>query len=445
MAERGNDMHRRILTQVARNDAKMARWLHRLATTSTGAVPPRNLRETVDPYRSDSEDEDGDPTKFVQDPTTSGRIYVQDATTVVYRLLSQFSDDDEERGSEALFEFQELPGISSSSPNFICTVLLPSGAPIRRISGPPCETKAYARRTACYQTCVELYKRGMLDYRLFPRPPLPRTRPLRATYISTQMVEELSDKEENEALLPQKMKQGQNKMSGTRPYSRKKPDFWVNSLPIMRGCLYPIILFPVLAPEATESEGSFSPMLLLTRLPLPPFPAIKVFFPSGTGKLYLKRAAAIEVDEDRLQDLCKYTTRIVRYITNKPLICALDRMPYFFAPLRRDFTMDLSSEKPDEGFLWNFPDVANDVPWEEVQLAANRPLASLNTQDLDTLTADTNDGLVQDRWTEFTRRYYSLRMRPDLNPMSKPQDSEVRKFCHHTAQCLMAFAERARL
>lgn len=424
MAERGNDIHRRILTQIARSDPRMERWLHCLATKATSSIPPEDLRETVDPYRSDSEDEDDDPTKFVQDPTTSGRIYEQDATTVVYRLTAQLNPGVNEESEGPLFEFQELPGVTSSSPIYICTVLLPGEAPIKRVSGPPCESKALARRTACYQTCVELYKRGMLDYRLFPRPPLPRTRPLRATYISTQMVEQLSDREADEQLLPQKTKQGQNKTSGTRPYNRKRPEFWENSLPIMRGCLYPVIMFPDVNPETIESEGKFSPMLLLTRLPLPPLSEMPLFFWSGTGKMCFQRAAAIDVDEDQLQDLCKYTIRVVRYVTNKPHVCALDRMSYFFAPLRRDFKLELDTT--NEGFSWTFPTIANDIPWDEIQLAANRPLTTLNTQDLATLSVDTEDAMVQDRWTEFTRRYYCIRMRPDLSPLSKPIDSEVR-------------------
>ena len=406
----------------------MERWLHRLATKPTSSIPPENLRETVDPYRSDSEDEDNDPTKFVQDPTTSGRIYEQDATTVVYRIAAQLNSGMNEESESPLFEFQELPGIASSDPIYICTVLLPGDAPIKRVSGPPCESKALARRTACYQTCVELYKRGMLDYRLFPRPPLPRTRPLRATYISTQMVEELSDREADEQLLPQKTKQGQNKTSGTRPYNRKRPAFWDSSLPIMRGCLYPVIMLPRVNPETIESGGKFSPMLLLTRLPLPPLAAMSLFFPSGAGKMYFQRAAAVEVDEDQLQDLCKYTIRVARYITNKPHICALERMSYFFAPLCRDAKVDLDTTKTDEGLSWTFPSVTNDIPWDEIRLAANRPLTSLNTQDLETLSVDTEDAMVQDRWTEFTRRYYCIRMRPDLNPLSRPVDSEVKNF-----------------
>ena len=56
---------------------------------------------------------------------------------------------------------------------------------------------------------------------------------------------------------------------------------------------------------------------------------------------------------------------------------------------------------------------------------AAKPAAALNTQDLQTLIADTEDAVIQDRWAEFTRKYYCIRMRPDLNPFSKPEDSLV--------------------
>lgn len=230
MAERGSDVHRRILSHVARIDPKMERWVQRVATSVGSAIPPLPLRETVDPYRSDSEDEDENPASFVQDPTTSGRIYMQDATTVVYRFVSQLpgGGDVEERLNRPLFEYEELQDGLSSKTMHICTVLLPPSAPLRRVSGLPCSTISEARRTACNQACYELYSRGALDYRLFPRPALPSSRPQRTAYISAQMVEEMSDREEEEARLPARMVQVQNqsKASGTRAYPRKRPDFW---------------------------------------------------------------------------------------------------------------------------------------------------------------------------------------------------------------------------
>ncbi|EJD00954.1 ribonuclease III [Fomitiporia mediterranea MF3/22] len=429
MAERGSDVHRRILADVARIDRRMERWVQRVTTSVGSAIPPVPLRETVDPYRSDSDDEDNDdPESFVQDPTTSGRIFVQDAMTVVYRFASQLpaAGDVERRLNKPLFEYEELQDGPSSKTMYICTVLLPPGAPLRRVSGSPSPSRSQARRMACYQTCYELYSLGALDYRLFPRPPLPATRPQRTTYISAQMIEEMSDREEEEALLPSRL-QEQNRAMGTRLYPRKRPDFWMNTLPIMRGCLYPTIIYPVVDPNAIEVGGVHSPILILTRLPLPPLFPFKIYYSGVAGKVHFKRGEAFEVDDDMLQDLYKYTIRMIRSITNKPYICALDSIPYFLAPLYRDFKIDVGEGGPDDGQRWDFPNVVDHIPWDKVQLAAAKAAAALNTQDVHTLIADSEDALIQDRWAEFTRKYYCVRMRPDLNPLSKPQDSPREK------------------
>lgn len=424
MAERGSDIHRRVLAQVARIDPRMERWVQRVSTSTAGAIPPLPLRESVDPYRSDSDDEDDDPGNFVQDPTTSGRIYAQDAVTVVYRFTSQLptAGDTEERLNRPLFEYEELQDGPSSKTMYICTVLLPPSSPLQRVSGSPSPSMSQARRMACYQTCYELYNRGVLDYRLFPRPPLPSTRPQRAAYISAKMIEQSSDREDEDQIFDPNL-QMHDKTPGIRLYPRKRPDFWVNSLPIMRGCLYPTIIAPLVDSGSAGVGSSYAPMVILTRLPLPPLSPFGIYFSGVRKKVHFKRGDAFEVDEDRLQDLYKFTVRIVRSITNKPYICALDSMPFFLAPLPRDFEVNL--HELDDGHKWEFPNVVDHIPWERVHLVASKPTVALNTQDLQTLMVDTEDSMVQDRWAEFTRRYYCVRMRPDLTPLSKPEDSPV--------------------
>ncbi|KAL5527188.1 hypothetical protein ACEPAG_5979 [Sanghuangporus baumii] len=423
MAERGSDVHRRILAQVARIDPRMERWVQRVSTSAGSSIPPLPLRETIDPYRSDSDDEDDDPGSFVQDPTTSGRIYVQDAVTAVYRFTSQLpaAGDAEERLNRPLFEYEELQDGPSSKTMYICTVLLPPGSPLRRVSGSPSSSMSQARRLACYQTCYELYTRGILDYRLFPRPPLPSTRPQRAAYISAKMIEQSSDKEEDDDQVFDPTMQHHDKTPGIRLYSRKRPDFWDNTLPIMRGCLYPTIVVPVVNSGQAEVRRMYAPMVILTRLPLPPLSPFDIYFSGSPKKVFFKRGDAFEIDEDRLQDLYKFTVRIVRSITNKPYICALDSVPYFLAPLPRNFEVDLRA--PDDGHRWEFPNVVDHIAWDKVQLAASKPTVALNTQDLQTLVIDIEDAMIQDRWAEFTRRYYCVKMRPDLTPLSKPEDS----------------------
>ena len=429
LAERGNDVHRHILNKIARQEHKVEAWIEGVGKSPSGAIPRFQLQETVDPYRSDSDDESDNSQPFIQDPTTSGRIYVRDATTVVYRLVSQLlmaCNDNQGKGQQ-LFEFETLhDGFSSFM--YSCTVVLPPNSPLHRLSGPPCHSKAHARREACYQVCREFYNRGILDYRLFPRPRLPSHRSQKTPYISARMVEQPSDAEEDEIPISYKTKQNDgNRAPGIRVYVRKKPDFWSHTLPVLRSCLYPTIMVP--GKDTCESgKGYHSPMLILTRLPLPILPDVHLHFVDGIGKISFYRAESFEVNEEMLQDLYKYTVRLVRKITNKPFVCALDKMLYFLAPLRKNFDVEVAPSKVSGPTLQcHFPEVGSFIPWDAVKVAGSETCVPLRTQDLQTLIEDCDDTLIQDRWTEFGRRYYAVRVRPDLSPLSKPEDSPVRK------------------
>ena len=78
--ERGSDIHQNHISQLACLDPRIESWVEKICDSSAAAIPSVKLKETTDPYRSDSEDEsdvgDGDPPKFIKDPTTGGRIYI---------------------------------------------------------------------------------------------------------------------------------------------------------------------------------------------------------------------------------------------------------------------------------------------------------------------------------------------------------------------------------
>jgi endoribonuclease Dicer len=67
-------------------------------------------------------------------------------------------------------------------------------------------------------------------------------------------------------------------------------------------------------------------------------------------------------------------------------------------------------------------EVVNDIPWDLVKLAADNWVTKLQMENLE---ASIEDAIVQDRWIEYTRRYYALKLRGDLTPLSKPVDSPV--------------------
>ncbi|GJJ07506.1 hypothetical protein Clacol_001708 [Clathrus columnatus] len=407
MAERGNDVHRRILSEISMLDNSMQKWIESITENPESSVPPSVLKETSDPYRSDSDDdEEGD---FVQDPTASGRIYAHDATTVLYRFLATFlSNDHEVTTRRPLFEFQQLRGHGARNMH-ICTVLMPSGFPIKTISGPPYPIPSAARRAACLRTCEELFNRGYLDYKLFPRPPSVTVRQQRVGYVSSSMVEDITD-DEDDAL------QHKQKASGTRTYSSRKPDFWTNTSNLFNGRLYPTVIDIDFGTKATGEYGS---LLFLTRLPLPRFNGFRLFLDGVSCNVCLTSAAPFEVDQEQLQLLHKYTLRLCRTISNKPFAASLEETSYFLAPL----TSAPKNTKYASQGMWDMPNVSDYIPWESVIAATKNWAVGLRRESTEALNADILDAVIQDRWVEFTRRYYTVSLRLDLNPMSKPEDS----------------------
>jgi hypothetical protein len=93
-------------------------------------------------------------------------------------------------------------------------------------------------------------------------------------------------------------------------------------------------------------------------------------------------------------------------------------MPYYLAPLKTSW-LGFSRPLVDR---WRMDEVVNDIPWDLVKLAADNWVTELQTENLE---ASIEDAIVQDRWIEYTRRYYALKLRGDLTPLSKPVDSPV--------------------
>lgn len=407
MVERGNDMHRGILAESTQLNAEMQAWTDRLFQDSGSSVPPRSLRETTNAYHSDSDDDDDD---CIEDPTTGGRIYLQDAITVTYRLAAGLGTANDDQPDPALFEFEESWHASGTSPTYVCTVVFPPGAPLSKFSGPSCASISQARRTACYHVCLELFNRNVLDYRLFPLP-TNITSPRDNTAMPT------STKDETIVVgLPDS--QTDPKPIGIHCYPRKQPDFW--KLKDNTNCdrLYPTIISTT---YLADPQKPYGPMLILTRQPLPPLPSFKVFFSGMPATIHLTQGASFEVEGERLEDLHGYTLRVCRAILNKAFTCELEKMQYFFAPLATSWKVPKNNQHKQ----WKFPNIFEHIPWELVTLAANSWVVPLSSRNHRAMTKDMDDAVIQDRWVEFTRRYDVVCIRPDLTPMSKPLDSDV--------------------
>jgi endoribonuclease Dicer len=204
---------------------------------------------------------------------------------------------------------------------------------------------------------------------------------------------------------------------GTRGYLRKQPDFWINTGSACNGLLYPMIIF---SDHIEAGMQPRAPLLIFTRQPLPDLASFKLFFAGVPATVNFKRGAPYQPDDTRLHDLYLYTVRLCRIISNKPYVCSMADMVYFFAPL----TLKWSTLKESDAVL---PNVVEHIPWDLVSLAGEKFAVPLRSSTLADMEQDIKDAVIQDRWVEFTRRYNADKMRPDLTPLSKPLDSPVRE------------------
>jgi endoribonuclease Dicer len=406
MMQRGCDSHRRRLLQITRLDEATQTWLDNVQNPES-AIPPVTTLESHDHYMSDSEDEDDQATS-IKDPTTGGRIRVQDATRIIHCFSANASAAEGAPGHPStLFQFDSVPESQEPQTQFICTVTLPPGPGVPPLSGPRSTSRAHARRMACYRMCNELFQRGLLGPQMFPRSSLKGIGQRRIPDISCTL--DFND-EDLIATTPTQLT-ATSKQTGVHGYPRKKPGFWENMPAVKSNSVYPTVI-------SVQGQETYGPLVLLTRVPLPCMSTLKLFDSGFRVAVELQRGARFDVDAERLHDLYRYTIRVHRSIVNKPLICQLEEMPYYLAPLKASW-LGFNRPRVDR---WRTDEVVDDIPWDLVKLAADNWVTELQTENLE---ASIEDAIVQDRWIEYTRRYYALKLRKDLTPLSKPVDSPV--------------------
>jgi endoribonuclease Dicer len=397
MAERGNDIHRRILSRITNIDADMLRWTEVLCNSPESTVPPQSLKETINPYHSDSEDEE-DTKSYIEEPATNGRIYIKDATTVLYRYAaSARSLADELPENHRLFEFTDVDKVFGVPKSHQCTINLP-GTPIHGIFGDPSSAKAEARRSACFKACEHLHLSNLLDFRLVPLPSR-----LRAQY------EYEHQRSLDKDVIPDV------RSGGTRSYPRQQPNFWSSIQKGFPPKLYPIVFYVDVNIDKSDPYG---PLVVLTREPSPDFHLIRLFSSGIAIPVRTQRAAPIVVDEERMKQIHAFTLRLCRAIMNKALVSQLEDMAYFLLPLPRDW-------QPPIDNLLRVPDIVDVIPWDIVFAAAKNWAIAIRNASPAAIETDLKDAIVQDRWIEFTRRYRVTNVRKDLTPLSKPADSAV--------------------
>ncbi|KAJ7667934.1 hypothetical protein DFH06DRAFT_1183971 [Mycena polygramma] len=387
MVERGSDSHRQnLLASTTRlRHPDMIRWANILRCSPSSAAPPLPLLSPAYPELSDSDEEQYlEPS--IKDPVAGGRIYVQDATTVVYTFASTASMAS---FPSPIFDFKSQSSAPTASSMYTCTVLLP-GTPAHSVSGEPCSSMAHAKRSACYNVCTKLAESGFLNPEAFVLPPRSSSR------------SESAHKMQEPTSVP---------YVGVQVYPRNVPLFWTNPTGAATS------LFPTIITVNATSQPPHAPLLLLTRQPLPTFPSFRLFFSGTPVTIQTYRGAPFSIDTGKLLTLHMFTLRLCRAVVNKPFNCPLEDMPYFLCSLSPTWT------PPHNIGRWELSNVADHVPWDSVARGALSWCTPLKYGRSEDVAEDIEDAVIQDRSTELTRRYDVLRVRPDLSPLSHPEDS----------------------
>ena len=432
MQDKNSDLSRGIVRKLARAPPALKRWTQTVAVKKTGALPPLSLDDSNDAWHSDSEDDEDPFADYIKDPTMSGRIYPQDSVGVIYRYLSKLSQrQDAEATHHDVFEFVEKPGAPTP---WVCNLVFPPGTPLGVVQGPASVSQVAAKRAVCFKACQDLYEKGLLSYELFPRPKevVRRLRPV-AVFIDEE--EEQTKGDVLPTLPPAPMPPNTTPdevaaaqaaaepmvtqtVTGTRCYKRKKPEFWANTSTVYLGQWYPTI---ITVDRNHNPEKPYRPVVIFTRRALPTISDFKLYFSRMPSIAYLRPGLPVDIAEEQMQLLYQYTLRTMRSIVNKAYTCEYNDMPFFIAPLSFNWDIQVGMNPPK----WPFPDVLGFIPWEQVVFAAEQYLVPLRTETTQALEADIQDSIIQDRWTEFTRRYDCIRVRPDLNPLSKLDSTDV--------------------
>lgn len=319
------------------------------------------------------------------DPTTGRKLSLQDAIAVWDRFCEELLGDDNDSHESLLPIWRRL-----GTHLYECSIKFPPELGSVTISS--CNTNAMdAKRSACLLSCQALATRGLLDYTLFP----PLTHDI------------------NEQVTPHEVKSSVVS-SGSRCYPKKRPPFWQRSLQHSTSMLYPTII----SVDFPQSDH-YSPILLLTKLPLPSLSSFYVFHSGQKGTVTLQKAQPLDVDEQQRNILLGYTMRISRSIQNKAMTFTSEELPYFFAPLSH-----APRQRPDD--WWNFPDISDSIPWDAAKLAADHYVVPL-TPEHSSIDDQAADAVIQERWVEFTNRQFVKAVRHDLTPLSRPEKGTVSK------------------
>jgi len=282
--------------------------------------------------------------------------------------------------------------VTSQNKQYVCEVILPESSPIRGAVGRSATTKAVAKCSAAFDTCVLLRKGRYLDENLLP--------------IFTKQLPAMRN-----ALLAVDSK-------AKEAYDmRTKPEMW------SEGGIPDKLFVTVLILERPEFlDRPSQPLALLTRSPLPQLPSFYLHF--GAGKhspvQTISLIRALTVDATILREIDRFTLTIFGDVFSKVYESDIAKMPYFLVPIKAHGISHKNSD-PSDIIEWSILHEVHDEwqqwgekPWEKMAWK-NAPTEYFKNK------------FLVDPW-DGSRKLWSVEHAPQYQPLDPvPANSAARK------------------
>ena len=276
--------------------------------------------------------------------------------------------------------------MSVENKQFVCEVILPENSPLHSATGRPASRKSTAKRSAAFEACLILLRKGHLDKNLLStyHKQLPHMRNARLA---------LNTKTSNEYNM------------------RIKPKLWSET----RGSRPDRLYMTVLQLETPENLGRPSqPLSLLTRTLLPDFPSFQLYLQRNkTSNVLCKSiSGSFEANVPMMDELTEFTHRIYNDIFNKIYEVDQAMMSYWLAPVLPGWMQSATEQNPE--ML---------IDWTIVKFVHQNQQAFTWTRDVphDQLL----DRYIIDRWAG-SRRFFSEAVEPTMRPRDPIPDGSIR-------------------
>ncbi|KAM4058838.1 ribonuclease III domain-containing protein [Hirsutella rhossiliensis] len=288
MLEQGNMHHLRRLKQATRDANALRRFCSALPAD-------RKIQDDID--LSLATDNERVAQRVYEIEETGARLTFVSSLEVLAKFVSSLSSD-------AVVEY--VVTFAYTRKRFLATVILPDSSPIKSINGHPQRNKQLARCSAAFEACVELIKKKYINNHLQP------TLSKRLPAMRNARLALSSNKKESYPM-------------------RVKSDMWSQLGPQAPTELFEAVLI-LDSPVAVGRP--ISPMVLLTRRPLPAFKPTMLYFDKGntSAMRLLPSQLSLKVSPGQVDALTDFTLTVFADIFSKEYDAEPEDIPYFLAP-----------------------------------------------------------------------------------------------------------------